>query len=118
MRKEPDSRAILARVREVLRPRARIELRLRAPGEVRGRLDDLSPRLLLDLTCAIRKDARVAVRDATFVYEIDIRGGQPRKATRTASDGSYQSGGARLARPLGVRARALLPPLPLGSPPA
>jgi len=63
MRKESDSRAVLARVREVLRPRARIEGRLRADGEVRGRLDGLSPRLLLDLVCTIRKDARVAVRD-------------------------------------------------------
>jgi DNA-binding response OmpR family regulator len=112
MRKETDSRAILARVREVLRPRARIELRLRAPGEVRGRLDGLSPRLLLDLTCAIRKDARVAVRDATFIYEVDIRGGQPRKATRAASDGSYQSGERVLASLLGVGAgRFILSPV-------
>jgi DNA-binding response OmpR family regulator len=112
MRKETDSRAILARVREVLRPRARIELRLRTPGEVRGRLDGLSTRLLLELTCAIRKDARIAVRDATFDYEVDIRGGQPRKATRAASDGTYQSGERVLASLLGVGAgRFLLSPL-------
>ena len=112
MRKETDSRAILARVREVLLPRARIELRLRAPGEVRGRLDWLSPRLLLDLTCTIRKDARVAVRDATFDYEVDIRGGRPRKATRAASDGSYQSGERVLASLLGVGAgRFILSPV-------
>jgi DNA-binding response OmpR family regulator len=104
MRKESDSRAILARVREVLRPRARIEMRLRGEGEVRGRLDELSPRLLLDLVCVIRRDARVAVRDATFLYEIDIRGGAPRKATRTASDGSYRSGERALASLLGVGA--------------
>jgi DNA-binding response OmpR family regulator len=104
MRKESDSRAVLARVREVLRPRARIEMRLRGDGEVRGRLDDLSPRLLLELVCAIRRDARVAVRDATFLYEIDIRGGAPRKATRTASDGSYKSGERALAMLLGVGA--------------
>ena len=104
MRKESDSRAVLARVREVLRPRARIEMRLRGDGEVRGRLDDLSPRLLLELVCAIRKNARVAVRDATFLYEIDIREGAPRKATRTASDGSFQSGERALAMLLGVGA--------------
>ena len=104
MRKETDSRAVLARVREVLRPRARIEMRLRGDGEMRGRLDDLSPRLLLELVCAIRKNARVAVRDATFLYEIDIRDGAPRKATRTASDGSYQSGERALAMLLGVGA--------------
>ncbi len=104
MRKESDSRAMLARVREVLRPRARIEMRLRGDGEVRGRLDDLSPRLLLELVCAIRKDARVAVRDATFLYEVEIRGGAPRKATRTASDGSFQSGERALAMLLAVGA--------------
>jgi CheY-like chemotaxis protein len=104
MRKESDSRAVLARVREVLRPRARIEMRLRGDGEVRGRLDDLSPRLLLELVCAIRKDARVAVRDATFLYEVEIRGGAPRKATRTASDGSFQSGERALAMLLAVGA--------------
>ena len=104
MRKESDSRAVLARVREVLRPRARIEMRLRGDGEVRGRLDDLSPRLLLDLVCMIRKDARVAVRDATFLYEVEIRGGSPRRATRTASDGSFQSGERALALLLAVGA--------------
>jgi DNA-binding response OmpR family regulator len=104
MRKESDSRAVLARVREVLRPRARIEARLRADGEARGRLDGLSPRLLLDLVCTIRKDARVAVRDATCLYEIEIRGGAPRRATRTGSDGGHQGGEAALARLLGVGA--------------
>jgi DNA-binding response OmpR family regulator len=104
MRKEADSRAILARVREVLRPRARIEMRLRSEGEVRGRLDGLSPRLLLHLVCTIRKNARLGVRDASFLYEIDIRGGIPRKATRTASDGSYQTGEMVLASLLGVGA--------------
>ncbi len=104
MRKESDSRAILARAREVLRPRARIEGRLRAQGEVRGRLDDLSPRLLLDLVCGIRKDARLAVRDAVHVYELEIRGEAPRKVTRTASDGGYLSGERALAGLLGVGA--------------
>ena len=104
MRKESDSRAVLARVREVLRPRARIEMRLRGDGEVRGRLDDLTPRLLLELVGAIRKDARVAVRDASFLYEIEIRDGAPRRATRTASDGSFQSGERALAMLLAVGA--------------
>jgi DNA-binding response OmpR family regulator len=104
MRKESGSRTILARVREVLRPRARIEQRLRGEGEVRGRLDGLTPRLLLELLCLVRKDARVSVRDATFLYEIDIRDAAPRKATRTASDGSYMSGERALASLLGVGA--------------
>jgi DNA-binding response OmpR family regulator len=104
MRKESGSRAILARVREVLRPRARVEVRLRGEGEVRGRLDGLTPRLLLELLCLIRKDARVSVRDATYLYELEIRDGAPRKATRTASDGNYLSGDRALASLLGVGA--------------
>lgn len=104
MRKESDSRAVLARVREVLRPRARIEMRLRGDGEVRGRLDGLSPRLLLELVGVIRRDARIAMRDAMFLYEVEVRGGAPRKITRTASDGSYQSGERALASLLGVGA--------------
>src|SRR6185437_15040431 len=104
MRKESDSRAVLARVREVLRPRARIEMRLRGDGEVRGRLDGVTARLLLELVGSIRKDARVAVRDASFLYEIEIRDGAPRKATRTASDGSFQSGERALAMLLAVGA--------------
>jgi DNA-binding response OmpR family regulator len=107
MRKESDSRSILARVRELLRPRARIEMRLRGGGEggeVRGRLDGLTARLLLELVGAMRKDARVAVRDATYLYEIEIRGGVPRKATRTASDGGYLRGERVLASLLGVGA--------------
>jgi DNA-binding response OmpR family regulator len=104
MKKESDSRSILARVREVLRPRARIEMRLRGDGEVRGRLDGLTARLLLELVGLVRRDARVAVRDATYLYEIEIRAGHPRKATRTAADGSYQSGERALASLLGVGA--------------
>ncbi len=102
MRKETDSRAILSRVREVLRPRARIEMRLRGDGEVRGRLDGLTARLLLELVGSIRRDARVAVRDASYLYEIEVRDGAPRKATRTASDGGYVSGERGLASLLGV----------------
>jgi CheY-like chemotaxis protein len=104
MRKETDSHSILARVREVLRPRARIEMRLRGEGEVRGRLDGVTARLLLELVGVARSDARLAVRDASYLYEIEIRGGVPRKATRTGSDGGYQRGRRVLASLLGVGA--------------
>ncbi len=104
LRKESDARAIVARVREVLRPRARVEARLRAQGEVRGRLDDVTVRTLLELVCAARPDSRVTVRDASFVYEVDVRDGAPRRATRSAGDGSFQRGERVLAAMLGVGA--------------
>src|SRR5262249_38032935 len=86
LRKESDSRAIVARVREVLRPRARVEARIKANGDVRGRLDGLTVSSLLSLVCAIRPNARLSVRDATYLYEVEIREGAPRRATRTAGD--------------------------------
>ena len=88
VRKESDTRAIVARVREALRPRARIETRLRDDGEVRGRIDGVSVRTLLEIVCATRPDARVSVRDASFLYEVEIRDGAPQRATRT--DGRRQ----------------------------
>ncbi len=104
LKKESDSRAIVARVREVIRPRARIEARLKTEGEVRGRLDGLTVRLLLELACSLRKNASVTVRDASFLYEIELRDGAPVGATRTASDGSFQRGERVLASMLGVGA--------------
>ncbi len=102
LRKETDSRAILARVRECLRPRARVEGRLRSEGEVRGRLDGLTVRSLLELACAVRPESRIAVRDASFLYEVEIRGGAPKRVTRTSSDGSFERGERVLGAMLGV----------------
>ena len=101
MRKESDSRSILARVREVLRPRARIEMRLRGDGEVRGRLDGLTPRLLLELVGAARNDARVAVRDAS----LPLRDRDPRRAPRAR----------RRAPPATAATRAASAPWPASS---
>jgi CheY-like chemotaxis protein len=104
LRKESDARAIVARVREVLRPRARVEARLRASGEVRGRLDGLTVHSLLRLASAIRPSSRILVRDASFLYEVDLLGGAPRRATRTSTDGSFHHGPRVLAALLGVGA--------------
>ena len=104
LRKESDSRAIVARVRECLRPRARVEARLRSEGEVRGRLDGLTVRSLLELACSIRPDSRVSVRDASFLYEVEICDGAPRRITRTSSDGTFDRGERALAALIGVGA--------------
>ncbi len=104
LRKETDARAVLARVREALRARSLVEARLREDGEVRGRLDGVSVRTLLDIVCATRPEARVAVRDASFLYEVEVRDGAPQRATRTAGDGSLVRGTRVLAAMLGVGA--------------
>jgi CheY-like chemotaxis protein len=104
VRKESDTRAIIARVREALRTRGRIEARLREDGEVRGRLDTLSVRTLLEIVCATRPEARVSVRDATFLYEVEIRWGAPHRVTRTDGEGGFMKGSKVLAQLLGVSA--------------
>ncbi|HVJ89852.1 MAG TPA: response regulator, partial [Labilithrix sp.] len=104
VRKESDTRAIIARVREALRARGRVEARLSEDGEVRGRLDDVSVRSLLEIVCATRPEARVSVRDATFLYEVEIRWGAPHRATRTDGNGSFLKGSKVLSQLLGVSA--------------
>jgi DNA-binding response OmpR family regulator len=105
IRKESDTRAIVARIREALRPRAHIELRLRDDsGEVRGRMDGISARTLLEIVCATRPEARVSVRDASFNYEVEVRDGAPLRATRTSGDGTVLHGTKVLAAMLGVGA--------------
>lgn len=104
VRKESDTRAIVARIREALRPRSRIETRLRDEGEVRGRMDGISVRTLLEIVCATRPEARVSVRDASFNYEVEIRDGAPQRATRTAGDGTLLQGTRALSAMLGVGA--------------
>jgi DNA-binding response OmpR family regulator len=104
LRKESDARAILARLREALRPRAHIEMRMRDVGEVRGRIDGLSVRTLLEIVCSTRPDARVTVRDATFNYEFEIREGSPKRATRTTGDGTFLEGERALAAAVGTMA--------------
>jgi CheY-like chemotaxis protein len=104
VRKESDTRAIIARVREALRSRGRIESRLREDGEVRGRLDGISIRTLLDIVCATRPEARVSVRDATFLYEVEIRFGAPHRVSRTDGEGGFVKGSQVFAQLLGVSA--------------
>jgi DNA-binding response OmpR family regulator len=113
LRKESDARSIVMRVREVLRPRARVETRLRGDGEVRGRLDGLTVHSLLRLVSTLRPSARLLIRDASFLYEVDFHAGAPRRATRTATDGTFQHGERVLAALLGVGAgRFVVTPLP------
>jgi len=104
LRKEATASQVIQRVREVLGPRSRVEERMAAGGEVRGRLDGLTPRLVLELACRIGKNVRVSVRDAAYLYEIEVRNGRLSCATRTASDGSFERGDVAIAALLGVSA--------------
>ncbi|HQP36164.1 MAG TPA: response regulator, partial [Polyangiaceae bacterium] len=102
LRKESPVPAILRRVHEVLLPRLRIETRLRGSGEVRGRLDGLTGKTLLQLVCANAPDCRLELRDALHVFSLDVRGGSPVTASRTKHDGSFERGHPALVALLGL----------------
>ncbi|MEO8906026.1 MAG: response regulator [Polyangiaceae bacterium] len=104
LRKEAAASTVAERLREVLRPRARVERRICAGGDARGRLDGLTPRLILELASAGQRDVRVGIRDAAYLYEVQIRGGRLCSATRSAPDGGFQRGEFVLAALLGVSA--------------
>lgn len=104
LRKEAAGTTVLERIREVLRPRARVEARMVTGGVVRGRLDGLTPRLVLELACGRHRDCRVSFRDSVYLYEVDIRGGHPVNATRTATDGGFARGEKVVAALLGIGA--------------
>jgi hypothetical protein len=95
---------VVERLREVLRPRARVEQRVASGGEVRGRLDGLTPRLVLELACRAKRDVRVSIRDSSYLYEVQVRSGAPRTAIRSANDGSFERGESVLSMLLGVSA--------------
>ena len=99
LRKESDARAILARVREVLvAARARRSAPRRARAKCAGASTGSPCARSSSSWRAQRPDARVSVRDASFLYEVEIRDGAPRRATRTASDGDFARGPKVLAR--------------------
>jgi DNA-binding response OmpR family regulator len=102
LRKEASAGTIVQRVRELCRPRARIRQRVRSKAEVRGRLDGLTTFTLMSQVCAAWRDATLTVRDASYLYEIDVRGHRPVRATRTATTGSFDRGPSVLAALLGV----------------
>ncbi|MEO6598954.1 MAG: response regulator [Polyangiaceae bacterium] len=104
LRKEAAASTVAERLREVLRPRARVEQRIAAGGDARGRLDGLTPRLILELASSGERDVRVGIRDAVYLYEVQVRRGRLCSATRSSADGSFERGDYVLAALLGVSA--------------
>ncbi|MBL8719329.1 MAG: response regulator, partial [Myxococcales bacterium] len=102
LRKDEDASVVVARAREALVSRVRVEARLAQGAEVRGRLDDLSTTSLLLLVQRLREQACVIVRDATFVWEAELENGSLVRLSRTQGG----RGGADFAR-----GPALLPSL-------
>jgi len=51
-----------------------------------------------------RPNSRVSIRDASCLYEVELRDGAPRRATRTSGDGEFASGTGVLGEMLGIGA--------------
>jgi CheY-like chemotaxis protein len=94
---------VLLRIQEVLEPHTVFERRLRTAGVARGRLDGTAPYRLLHLACSTHADCRLTVRSTPNSYEVRIREGAPRSATRLSADGLVFRGSAALASLLGER---------------
>ena len=108
LKKEAEASTVVQRIREVMRPRARVEARVRQGGEVRGRLDGLTPRLILELCCSSHESLRVEFRDAFFVYSMQVRHGRLVTAKRHAPTGADLTGSAVVRSVLGRQCRPFL----------
>lgn len=102
--KEAEASVIVERCAEALEPRARIEKRLLLERVVHGRLDGVTPRLVLQLASRAVDNAKVVLQDAAFQYEVCLGDGRILTARRKAADGSVESGEKVLPGLLGMRA--------------
>lgn len=102
--KEAEASVIVERCAEALEPRARIEKRLLTERVVHGRLDGVTPRLVLQLASRAVDNAKVVLQDAAFQYEVCLGDGRILTARRKAADGSVESGEKVLPGLLGMRA--------------
>ena len=104
LRKEASASTLVERVRELLWPRISLEPRLLGGQEVRGRLDGIAPRSLIDAACRLGRSVRIALRDASSHYDVRIRDNTLRAITRTRVSGVVERGQAALGLLLGVSA--------------
>lgn len=102
LRKEASAGVVVQRVRELLHRRARLTQRIAANGEIRGRLDGFTAHTLLRMVCKHRPASTLGLRDATYLYEIEIRDGRPIRATRSNTSGVFERGPHVIAALLGV----------------
>lgn len=103
LRKESGSRHILTTLADALRARAQLRSQIASNADVYGRLDGVSVLSMIELVARHRPDAQLTIRDAYNIYEIQMRGGEQLRVTRTASDGSFSRGSRALEQALGVR---------------
>lgn len=104
VRKEASASSLVDRARELLWPRISLERRLQIGQEVRGRLDGITPRTLIEAVCRLGRHVRITLRDASAHYDVRIRDHSLRAVTRTRTNGAVARGQSALAVLLGVSA--------------
>jgi CheY-like chemotaxis protein len=72
-----DPASLAAPLRDCLLARTALERRLSEAGDVHGRLDGITPRLLLQLVCSERRDARLTLRSGRLRFELAVHEGRP-----------------------------------------
>jgi len=102
---------VVPHVAHLLGPRGALEQRLVGAEEVRGRLDGLSLRSLLEMVARARPSARLSVHDACSRYEVELRNGALSEVVRKSAVGEAMRGDAALASLLGItRGRFVVEP--------
>lgn len=102
--KEADASTIMRRCAEVLAPRVNVEARLRKEERVQGRIDGMTPYLLLRLACDVVDHAKVTFEDAGQRTVAYLGDGRLLSVERSCNDGPAQTGEHVLAPLLGMRA--------------
>lgn len=107
-----DPRSLAGDLEAALSPRALLERRLAQHPNPRGRLDGMTPRLLLQLTCSRTPNALLTLRSGSLRFEIALCEGRPAAAHAFEGSALRAEGAAVLPALLGVRTgRFALEPL-------
>jgi hypothetical protein len=98
-----DGAGLTAALRDALAQRAALEQRLAQHDAVHGRLDGLTPRLLLQMVCNRSPNALLSLRSGDLGFEFSIADGRPVHARWYEADAQRAEAHAVLGPFLGVR---------------
>ncbi|MEY4543851.1 MAG: hypothetical protein RL685_46 [Pseudomonadota bacterium] len=98
-----DGTSLAQALRECLAPRVALEQRLAQHDAVHGRLDGLTPRLLLQMVCDRSPHALLSLRSGRLTFEFSIADGKPLHARWYDADQPRGEGKCVLVPFLGIR---------------
>jgi CheY-like chemotaxis protein len=99
-----DGASLTLALRDCLAPRASLEQRLARHDAVHGRLDGLTPRLLLQMVCSRSPNALLSLRSGRLTFEFSVADGRPVHARWYDGEQPRGEGKPVLGPFLGVRA--------------